>query len=478
VAEVEPTSSGPGGTTERGAGAPDFSQLAARHRNYFLSGATRSARWREGQLKALRAMMKDNAEELYAALWTDLHRNRIEADWVDVKYMTSEIDHVLARLRRWMKPLAVSTPVVLAPARTQVRFDPLGVGLIIGTWNYPLMLTLSPLIAAISAGNAAVIKPSEVASASAAALARLIPKYLDANAFSVVVGGASATTGLLEQQWDHIFFTGGAAVARLVMTAAARRLTPIVLELGGKSPTIVHSSANLKVAARRIAHGRWFNAGQTCTAPDYVLVFKDVAQAFLERLKETLLEFYGDDPRTSPDYGRIVSPHHFDRLTRLLASGTIHHGGQHDRADLFIAPTVLIDVSPDSPAMQEEIFGPILPVLQVGTVDEVIRFINARPSPLGLYVFSEARRVAEQILSSTTSGDAAVNDCTVQPLIHDLPFGGVGGSGMGKYHGEWGFRAYSNLRGVLYHGTRVDFAGLRYPPYDRNKALRELVMPS
>jgi len=278
----------------------------------------------------------------------------------------------------------------------------------------------------------------------------------------------------LDQQWDHIFFTGGTAVAKVVMTAAAKNLTPVVLELGGKSPTILHSSVDLRVAARRIAQGRWNNAGQTCTAPDYVLVFKDVAKPFLEHLKESILHFYGDEPQKSPDYGRIVSTRQFDRLTSLLASGTIYHGGRHDRADKFIAPTVLVNVSPDSPVMQEEIFGPILPVLEVENVQHVIDFVNARPSPLGLYVFAEDQHVAEQILDSTTSGDAAVNDCTIQPLIPDLPFGGVGNSGMGKYHGEWGFRTYTNARGVLHHGTRID-PNLRYPPYSSQKALRELV---
>jgi aldehyde dehydrogenase (NAD+) len=229
----------------------------------------------------------------------------------------------------------------------------------------------------------------------------------------------------------------------------------------------------LRVAARRIAHGRWNNAGQTCTAPDYVLAFKDVARPFLEQLKEAVLEFYGDDPQKSPDYGRIVNSHHFDRLTGLLAGETISFGGQHDRSDRFIAPTVLVNVSPESPAMQEEIFGPILPVLEVDNVPEVIDFINARPSPLGLYLFAEDQRVTEKILDSTTSGDAAVNDCTVQPLIHDLPFGGVGNSGMGKYHGEWGFRAYTNARGVLYHSTRID-VGLRYPRFDRGEAFRAI----
>jgi acyl-CoA reductase-like NAD-dependent aldehyde dehydrogenase len=375
-----------------------------------------------------------------------------------------------------MKPQKVSTPLVLKPAHTHVRFDPLGVGLIIGTWNYPVMLSLSPLVAAISGGNTAVVKPSEIAAATAEVIAHYLPEYLDDDAFSAVLGGAAETTALLGQQWNHIFFTGGTAVAKIVMTAAAKQLTPVVLELGGKSPTVVHSSASLKVAAHRIAQGRWGNSGQTCTAPDYVLVYKDVAQQFLEYLKETLLDFYGEDPQKSPDYCRIINTHHFDRLTALLASGTVYHGGQHDRNDRFIAPTVLVDVSPDSPVMQDEIFGPILPVLEVNSEQEVIDFVNARPSPLGLYVFAEDEDVAERILNSTTSGDAAVNDCTLQPLIHDLPFGGVGNSGMGKYHGEWGFRAYTNARGILYHSTRLD-PGVRYPPYSRNTLLRRMAIP-
>jgi len=299
MSEKKPAANEPETNVERRSSSSqqDFGALVARHRNYFRSGATRPVEWRESQLIALRSMMKDRAEDFYAALWTDLRRNRIDADWTDVKYITSEANHALSHLRRWMKPLRVSTPLVLTPSHTQVRFDPLGVGLIIGTWNYPVMMTLSPLIGAISAGNTAVIKPSEVAAATAELIWRLVPEYLDRSAFSVVPGAVPETTALLEQQWDHIFFTGGAAVAKLVMAAAAKRLTPVVLELGGKSPAIVHSSANLKVAAHRIAFGRWFNAGQTCTAPDYVLVFNDVAAEFLRDLKQTLLEFYGDDPQ-------------------------------------------------------------------------------------------------------------------------------------------------------------------------------------
>jgi aldehyde dehydrogenase (NAD+) len=449
--------------------AAELTALVPRHRNYVRIGATRSVEWRERQLTALRAMMTDRAEDFYASLWTDLRRNRTDADLTDVKYIVGEAGHALAHLRDWMKPAPVSTPSTLAPSDAQVRFDPLGVGLIIGTWNYPVMLTLSPLIAAISGGNAAVIKPSEVGAATADLIARFLPEYMDRDAFSVVLGGVPETTALLQQQWDHIFFTGGTAVAKVVMTAAAAQMTPVVLELGGKSPTIVHSSADLRVAARRIAQGRWNNAGQTCTAPDYVLVFKEVAGPFLEHLKETILQFYGGDSQKSPDYGRIINTRHFDRLTALLASGTVYHGGQHDRADKFIAPTVLVNVSPDSPVMQEEIFGPILPVLEVENVEQAITFVNGRPSPLGLYLFAGDQRVAEHILNETTSGDAVVNDCTIHPLIPDLPFGGVGNSGMGKYHGEWGFRAYTNARGVLNHSTTID-PDVRYPPYSREKA--------
>src|SRR5258705_12198442 len=449
--------------------------LVSRHRNYFRTGATRPVEWRERQLTALRAMMTDRAEDFYASLWTDLRRNRTDADLTDVKFLVGEADHALAHLRDWMKPVPISTPPMFTPSDAQVRFDPLGVGLIIGTWNYPVMLTLSPLIAAMSGGNVAVIKPSDVGPATADVIARLVPEYLDRDAFSVVLGGVPETTVLLQQQWDHIFFTGGASIAKVVMTAAAGQLTPVVLELGGKSPAVVHSSADLRVAARRIAQGRWNNAGQTCTAPDYVLVFKDVAGPFLERLKAAMLQFYGADSQKSPDYRRIISTRHFDRLTALLASGTVYHGGQHDRADRFIAPTVLVNVSPDSPVMQDEIFGPILPVLEVDNVDQVINFVNARPSPLGLYVFAEDQRLTEQILNETTSGDAVVNDCTIHPLIPDFPFGGIGNSGMGKYHGEWGFRAYTNARGILNHSTKKD-PDVRYPPYSRKKPPTEIAV--
>ncbi len=443
---------------------PDFGSMVARHRAYFMSGKTRSPEWRDEQLKALSTMITENGDEMRAALWTDLRRNWIEADLVDVAGIAKEADHTRASFRTWMTPLEIPTPPIVQQSQVRVKFDPLGVGLIIGAWNYPFLLTLSPLIAAIAAGNAAVIKPSELAPASAYVLAKLIPKYMDPEAFSVVLGAVPETTALLEQKWDHIFFTGGATVGKIVMTAAAKHLTPVVLELGGKCPAIVHSSANLAVSARRIAQGRWMNAGQTCTGVDHVLVFKDVKEEFLALLKNSITQFYGEDPSKSPDYARIVNERHHKRLVGLLDSGDVYAGGQHDMNDKYIAPTILVNTPLDSPVMQEEIFGPVLPVLEVSSIDEVIDYVNAGPKPLGLYVFAEDTETADRILDATESGDAAVNDCTIQPLMPGLPFGGVGDSGMGKYHGEWGFRAYTNARGVLYRGTAVD-GEIRYPPY-------------
>ena len=443
---------------------PNFGSLVARHREYFLSGRTRSAEWREEQLKALSTMITENSEKMRGALWTDLRRNWIEAELVDVTGIAKEADHARESFRKWMTPLELPTPPIVQQSEVRVRFDPLGVGLIIGAWNYPFLLTLSPLIAAIAAGNAAVIKPSELAPASADLLAELVPKYMDPEAFSVVLGAVPETTALLEQKWDHIFFTGGATVGKIVMTAAAKNLTPVVLELGGKCPAIVHSSANLAVSARRIAQGRWMNAGQTCTGVDHVLVFSDVKDEFLSLLKNAITDFYGEDPSQSPDYARIINERHHARLVALLKDGDVYAGGQHDVKDKYIAPTVLVNTPLDSPVMKEEIFGPILPVLEVVSEQEVIDLVNAGPKPLGLYVFAEDKEAAERILNETESGDAAVNDCTIHPLMPELPFGGVGESGMGKYHGEWGFRAYTNARGVLYRGTGVD-GEIRYPPY-------------
>jgi aldehyde dehydrogenase (NAD+) len=443
---------------------PDYAALVDRQREFFLCGATRPAAWRKAQIEAIKALFTENHDELCDALWQDLRRNVVDADLMDVAYNVKEADYALEHLDEWMKPERGHTPLVFQPGHVRVRRDPLGVTLIISAWNEPFMLLFAPLVAAFAGGNTAVLKPSELAVACSAAAARLVPKYFEPRVVAVVEGAVPETTALLAQKWDFIFFTGSPAVGKVVHRAAARNLTPCVLELGGKSPTIVHSTANLEVAARRIAFGRYLNSGHICTAPDHVLVWPEVKDAFVQHLAGAIRKFYGDEPKLSPDYGRVINRRNFDRLVGLLSSGTAVVGGESDPAELYIAPTVLVDVSPGSPIMQEEVFGPILPVLEIRSVEAVIEWVNSRPRPLGLYVFTEDFGMAERILDETESGDAAINDCTIHPLVPELPFGGVGNSGMGKYHGKWGFETFTNARGVLYHSAKID-PGVRYPPY-------------
>lgn len=452
---------------------PDYSALVARQREFFLSGATRPVAWRKAQLEALKALFCENRDELCDALWQDLRRNVVDADLMDVAYNVKEADYALKHLDAWLKPERVHTPLVLQPGHVRVRRDPLGVTLIIGVWNEPFMLLFGPLVAALAGGNTAVLKPSEMAVACSAAAARLVSKYFDPRAVAVVEGAVPETTALLALKWDIIFFTGSPAIGKIVHQAAARNLTPCVLELGGKNPTIVHSTANLEVAAHRIAYGRYLNSGHICTAPDHVLVWPEVRDAFVEHMADAIRKFYGDEPKLSPDYGRVINRRNFDRLVGLLSSGKAVVGGQTDATERYIAPTVLVDVSPDSPIMQEEVFGPILPVLEIGSVEAVIEWVNSRPRPLGLYIFTEDPGVAECILDSTQSGDAVINDCTIHPLVPELPFGGVGNSGMGKYHGRWGFEAFTNARGVLYHSAAID-PGVRYPPYSQHTLERKI----
>jgi acyl-CoA reductase-like NAD-dependent aldehyde dehydrogenase len=452
---------------------PDYSSLVARQREYFLTGSTRPAAWRRAQLQSVKALFTENHDELCEALWKDLRRNVTDADLMDVAYNVKEADYALEHLDAWMEPQRVHTPLVFEPGHVRVRRDPFGVTLIIGAWNEPFMLLFAPLVAALAGGNTAVLKPSELAVACSAAAARLVPKYFDPRAVAVVEGAVPETTALLAQKWDLIFFTGSPAVGKVVHRAAAQHLTPCVLELGGKNPTIVHASAHLKSAARRIAYGRFMNSGHICTAPDHVLVWPEIKDEFVQHMAATVREFYGEDPQKSPDYGRVINQRNFDRLKGLLGSGRVAIGGQTDATERYIAPTVLVDVLPDSPIMQEEVFGPILPVLEIDSVEAVIAWVNSMPRPLGLYVFAEDLDVAERILAATESGDAAINDCSIHPLVPELPFGGVGNSGMGKYHGRWGFEAFTNARGVLYHSPRID-PGVRYPPYSKHTIERKI----
>jgi aldehyde dehydrogenase (NAD+) len=435
-------------------------------RTTFESGRTRPVEWRKAQLAGLRRMMVECEEDFVEALRTDLGRPRTEAYAADIGHTKAELRHLHSHVAAWMRPKKVSLPITVAPAKAWIQTEPLGVAMVIAPWNYPIQLLLEPLGAALAAGNCVVAKPSELAPACSAALARHLPRYVDPEAVVVVEGGVAETTDLLAQQWDHIFFTGSTAVGHVVAEAAAKHLTPTVLELGGKSPTYVHASADLAVAARRIAWGKFLNAGQTCIAPDYVLVDHTVRDAFVAKLVAQIGEFYGADPKASPSLGRIVNDRHVGRLQGLLdaGAGTVVTGGQVDAGQRYVAPTVTLDPSPESPVMQEEIFGPVLPVLGVDGPDEAKAFISARPKPLALYVFAQQDDVVDSIVDGVSSGGVCINQTLMHLLPPDLPFGGVGASGMGAYHGRFGYDAFSHHKSVLRKPTRPDLK-LLYPPY-------------
>jgi aldehyde dehydrogenase (NAD+) len=443
-----------------------YEELVDGLRTAFNRGHTRPMAWRRAQLEALLRMIDENEEELVAALHTDLGRPELEGFATDLGATRSDIKHTLKHFESWAKPRRVMVPVTVQPGKGRVIPEPVGVALVIAPWNYPVQLLLNPVAAAIAAGNCVVAKPSELAPATSAALTRLMAKYLDEQAVVVVEGAVPETTALLEQRFDHIFFTGSTNVGRVVMTAAAKHLTPVTLELGGKSPTIVAGDADLEVAARRIVWGKFVNAGQTCIAPDYVLADASVRDRLVDRMAATLDEFYGTDPKASPDFGRIVNANHLARLQRLLdtGGGTVAIGGSVDAAERYVAPTVVLDPDVDAPIMTEEIFGPILPVLAVESVDEAVRFVNERPKPLALYVFSGSGDLVDEVLTRTTSGGACVNQTLLHILPSELPFGGVGPSGMGAYHGRAGFDTFSHLRSVLYKPQRPD-PKILYPPY-------------
>ncbi len=450
---------------------PDLHRGLDAVRAGFRSGVLRRRADRTAQLERLRQLLVDQESVLAAALKADLGKSSIEAYTTEIGYVIGEIDHALDRLDEWCTPRRVGLPIHLRPGSARIIPEPLGTVLIISPWNYPLHLLLAPLVPALAAGNTAVLKPSEVAPATATAIADLLPRYLDPAVVHVVTGGVPETTALLAEPFDHIFYTGNGTVGKVVMRAAAERLTPITLELGGKSPAIVTRSADLEVSARRIAWGKCVNAGQTCVAPDYVLVPERSLERFVSALGDAIADFYGDDPATSPDYGRIVSTRHFDRLAGLIDAGgyeRIALGGRLDRESRYIEPTVLTGVDVDSAVMTEEIFGPILPVIGYRDIDDAIAFVNDRPKPLALYAFARDVDDADHVIDATSSGGAVVNHTLLHLAVPDFPFGGVGASGLGSYHGQFGFERFSHLRPVLQRSTWPD-PSIAYPPYTRFK---------
>lgn len=440
-------------------------------RQTFQSGRTLPFEWRRRQLDALLRLLDRSGDELIAALGRDMGKPAVEAQVTEIGFTTSDIKHIRRHLASWMKPRKAKLRVRDRPGKGRIVPEPLGVSLIIAPWNYPVQLTLCPLAVALAAGNVAVVKPSELAPETSAVLARLLREHLDPDAVAVFEGGPEVSTSLLEQRFDHIFFTGSTAVGRIVAEAAAKHLTPTLLELGGKSPAIVGPDVDLELAAKRLAWGKGVNAGQTCIAPDYVLVDRRHRDELVERLAAAFGEFYGPDPVDSPDLTQIVNERHAERLSGLLAGhgGTVACGGTLDAATRKLPPTVVADPDPDSPLMQEEIFGPVLPVLAVDDVTEAITFVNERPKPLALYVFSSDDAVAQHVIERTSSGGVCVNHVMLQITPPELPFGGVGDAGQGRYHGQAGFDALSNLKPVFVRPFRPDVP-LIYPPYTKRKA--------
>lgn len=460
---------------ESGPSAGSVPQAIERLRTTFESGVTRSLDWREAQINGILSFAKDHESALLDAMHADLGRPTVEGWIADLGPTITEAQYIRKRFRKWASPRRSRLPLVAQPGSARILPEPLGVALIISPWNYPVNLILEPMVAAFAAGNAVVAKPSELSPETSGLIARDLPKYLDDGAFAIFEGGPDVSTELLDHRFDHIFFTGSTHVGKIVMEAAAQHLTPVILELGGKSPVIVADDADLDVAGSRIAWGKALNAGQTCIAPDYVLVSEKNRDALITAIAKAWEQFYDGTPAESPDFGRIVSRRHHHRLVGLLDGQNVVVGGEHDEATKYLAPTIVVDPAPDSVLSNEEIFGPILPVITVDSVDHAIRYVNDRPKPLALYVFSSDDSTIDRVLERTSSGGACINHVLFHFTPPEVPFGGVGPSGMGRYHGKAGFDAYSNLKGVV----RKPVAGetnLLYPPYGRRKSalLRKL----
>jgi aldehyde dehydrogenase (NAD+) len=433
-------------------------------RSNFDTGSTKPLAWRLSQLDALEHFLTEREGDIVEALRKDLGKPETEALLSEVRMIVGEVRLTRKRLRSWMKPERVRTPLVAMPGRSYIYREPLGLVLIIAPWNYPFQTAVLPLVGALAAGNCVVLKPSEIAPHTSALIAKWIPKYLDTKAVRVVEGGVPETTALLRQKWDHIFYTGNGTVGRIVMEAASKHLTPVTLELGGKSPAVVDETADLDSAAKRIVYGKFFNAGQTCVAPDYVLVHEAVHDALLNRMVSAVREFYGDDPRESPDFARIINRRHHARLARLLDGADVATGGETDVSERYIAPTIIKNVKEGDQVMKEEIFGPILPVISVPSVPAAVAFINRQPKPLALYFFSTSKDAQKLVIEGTSAGGTTINHVWLHVGVPALPFGGVGESGMGAYHGRHSFETFSHQRGVLKKSTLKD-PPLMFPPY-------------
>jgi len=439
-------------------------------RNAFERGKTKTYEFRLNQLKGLLRMLEENEDVFIDSLYADLRKAKNEAIIMEIEFERNNVRNALIHLKDWMEPEKAEKTLVTLLDQTLIYSQPYGVALIMSAWNYPIQLCIGPLIGAISAGNCAVIKPSEMAPVTAKAMAELLPRYIDKECYPVICGGIPETTELLQLRFDYMFYTGNAMVGKIIHQAANKHLTPITLELGGKSPLYMDDTVNYVFAARRIFWGKYANSGQTCVAPDYMLCTPAVRDKFLEVARKLMKEWFGENPLQCPDLARIVNERHFQRVTKLLeSSGKVAIGGRTNPQERLIEPTILVDVKPSDPIMQEEIFGPILPIITVNNLEEAISFINKSEKPLTLYIYSANTSTRQHIIANTSSGSVCVNDCLVHLTVETLPFGGVGMSGMGNYHGKYSFDSFSHKKSCLvrnFMSFAENLAAGRYFPYN------------
>jgi aldehyde dehydrogenase (NAD+) len=443
--------------------APGIPQTVARLRATFATGRTRSVEWRKQQLKAMQRLVEENETAIAAALEQDLGRKPFEAWLADIASVVGEAKDAAKNVKRWSRRRYRMLEMSQLPGLGWVEYEPYGTVLVIGAWNFPFALTLGPAVGAIAAGNTVVLKPSEVAPASSALMAELVPRYLDNDAIAVIEGDGAVSQELIEQGFDYLLFTGGTEIGRKVYEGAASHLTPVTLELGGKSPVIVAADADIEVAAKRIAWTKLINSGQICIAPDYVIADATIRDELVGKIAEAIATYEADHKNGM----RIVNRRHYDRLTGALAAtkGEIAVGGGSDADDMHIHPTVVVDPDPGEPLMTDEIFGPILPVVTVQNLDEAISFVNARPKPLAAYLFTKAKSIRERVIKEVPAGGMVINHLLFHFATHKLPFGGVGPSGTGAYHGKFGFEEFSHRKTVMTKPTRPDVGAFIYPPY-------------
>lgn len=446
-------------------------EIRAKQESYFRSGATLDVRTRKANLVAFEKAVLKWEKPLCEALWKDLHKSYEESYIAEVSILLGEIRTHIRNIGKWTRPQRRPTPMKLFPSRSKIISEPLGTALIISPWNYPVQLLLTPLVGVISSGCTAVLKPSPYAPEVSEVIEKMIRDTFPEEYVAVVQGDRDVNTALLEQRWDMIFFTGSPSFGRAVMAAAAKNLTPVVLELGGKSPCIIDKDADIEVAAKRVAWGKSLNAGQTCIAPDYLMLHKNIKDKFLSELEKAFRELLGDDPQKSEHFVRIVNDAAFERLKGYLADGEVVFGGKTDKSERYFSPTVLDHVSPDSPVMQEEIFGPIFPVQTFSSLDEVIRFVSMREKPLALYYFGGQ---GDRVLKHTTSGGSCINDVIMHIANENVPFGGVGMSGMGSYHHKRTFDVFTHYRSVISTPAWIDLP-FRYMPYKWFNVVKRLL---